>query len=100
MENCILTPICPFTLTNRPIILPDSAKISIRMGKESEDTVSLTFDGQVGFNFFRGDTVIIQKAEEKIRLVKSPDKTYFEILRTKLMWGETAYSREKKGEEY
>lgn len=96
MESCILTPICPFTLTNRPIILPDSHRISIRMGKESEEKVSLTFDGQAGFDFFYGDTVLIQKAKEKIKLVKSLDKTYFEILRTKLMWGETAYSRDKK----
>lgn len=99
MESCILTPICPFTLTNRPIILPDSHRISIRMGKESEEKVSLTFDGQAGFDFFYGDTVLIQKAREKIRLVKSPDKSYFEILRTKLMWGETVYSREKKNAE-
>lgn len=99
MESCILTPICPFTLTNRPIILPDSHRIAIRMGKESEEKVSLTLDGQVGFDFFYGDTVLIQKAKEKIRLVKSLDKTYFEILRTKLMWGETAYSREMKREE-
>jgi len=87
LQNFILTPICPFTLTNRPIILPDSDIISIRMGKESEERVSLTFDGQVGFDFFYGDKVIIQKAEEKITLFRSPGQTYFEILRAKLMWG-------------
>jgi len=55
IESFILTPICPFTLTNRPIIVPDSAVIRIRMGKESEGTVVLTFDGQVGFDLHHDD---------------------------------------------
>ncbi|MBN2125087.1 MAG: NAD(+)/NADH kinase, partial [Deltaproteobacteria bacterium] len=92
MDNFILTPICPFTLTNRPIILPDSVTVMIRMGKESEEKVQLTFDGQVGFDFIYGDKVVINKSRERIRLVKSPDQTYFEILRAKLMWGGTTYN--------
>jgi NAD+ kinase len=87
VSNFILTPICPFTLTNRPIILPDNDQIRITMGKESEEKVSLTFDGQVGFDFYYRDIVLINKSSKEIRLVKSPDQTYFEILRTKLMWG-------------
>ena len=94
MANFILTPICPFTLTNRPIILPDSDNIHIMMGKESDEKVKLTFDGQVGFDFFYGDKVIIHKSKERIRLVKSPDQTYFEILRTKLMWGGVTYNKD------
>jgi len=86
-DNFILTPICPFTLTNRPIILPDSHIVTIMMRKESEEKVRLTFDGQVGFDFSYGDKVLIYKSEESIKLVKSPDQSYFEILRTKLMWG-------------
>ena len=99
MATFILTPICPFTLTNRPIILPDSDTIVIRMGRESEERVSLTFDGQVGFDFFHGDKVLIYKSKEKINLIKSPDQSYFEILRTKLMWGGATYNknREKQG---
>ena len=87
MSNFVLTPICPFTLTNRPIILPDEDQIRITMGKESEEQVSLTFDGQVGFDFHYGDIVLINKSSKEIRLVRSPDKSYFEILRTKLTWG-------------
>ena len=87
IESLILTPICPFTLTNRPIIIPDSAIIQIKMGKESEKTVILTFDGQVGFDLYFGDKVIIQKSEEKIRLLRPPDHSYFSIIRNKLMWG-------------
>ncbi len=91
METFVLTPICPFTLTNRPIIIPNTATIRIQMGKESEETVVLTFDGQVGFDLFFEDEVIINKSKEKIRLLRPPDHSYFKILRTKLMWGGTTY---------
>jgi len=86
-ETFVLTPICPFTLTNRPIIVPDSALIQITLGKESEETVILTFDGQVGYDLLHEDVVMLRKSSEKITLFKSPDQSYFEILRTKLMWG-------------
>jgi NAD+ kinase len=87
----ILTPICPFTLTNRPIILPDTHVITVQLTKESEERVSLTFDGQLGFEFFSGDVVVVNKSEKKIKLIKSPDHSYFEILREKLMWGGATY---------
>lgn len=92
METFVLTPICPFTLTNRPIIFPDSAVIRIRLGKESEQTVVLTFDGQVGFDLLHEDRLDIRKSHEKITLFKPPDHSYFKILRTKLMWGGATYS--------
>lgn len=87
METFIITPICPFALTNRPIILPDSDVIKIKMGHHSKEKVVLTFDGQVGFDFYRGDELIISKSREKIKLLSPPDRSYFEILRTKLKWG-------------
>jgi len=87
MSCYILTPICPFALTNRPIILPDSATISITLSRQSEERVSLTFDGQVGFDLRYGDRVRVYKSREGIKLIKSPDQTYFEILRAKLGWG-------------
>jgi NAD+ kinase len=93
ISNIILTPICPFTLTNRPLILPDSVVVSIVMGKESEEKVSLTFDGQVGFELFHEDKILIYKSESSLRLFKSPDQTYFEILRTKMMWGGATYNQ-------
>ncbi len=92
METLVLTPICPFTLTNRPINIPNTATIRIQMGKESEETVILTFDGQVGFDLFFEDEVIINKSKEKIKLLRPPDHSYFKILRTKLMWGGTTYN--------
>jgi NAD+ kinase len=93
LSNIILTPICPFTLTNRPLILPDSVFISIMMGQESEEKVSLTFDGQVGFDLSHEDRILIYKSESRIKLYKSPDQTYFEILRTKMMWGGATFNK-------
>ena len=94
MSSVILTPICPFTLTNRPIILPDSAVVSIMMLKESEEKVSLTFDGQVGFDLLPNDRILISKSENRIKLFKSPYQTYYEILRTKMKWGGATYNKD------
>jgi NAD+ kinase len=82
----VLTPICPFTLTNRPIIVQDEALIDIRLGSKARE-VWLTFDGQVGYPLKAGDVVRVKKAPGRIALIKSPFKNYFEILRTKLKWG-------------
>jgi NAD+ kinase len=97
MSSYILTPICPFTLTNRPIILPDEATIWITLSRPSEEQVSLTFDGQVGFDLLDGDRVAVHKAKERIKLIKSPDHGYFEILRAKLGWGGVTF-QEKNGD--
>lgn len=94
IETFVLTPICPFTLTNRPIIVPDSAVVGIEMGRESEETVVLTFDGQVGFDLHHGDKVNIYKSKEKINLFKPPGQDHFRILRTKLMWGGVTYNKD------
>lgn len=91
MQSFILTPICPFTLTNRPILLPETAAIEISLGKESEEQVVLTLDGQVGVGFHYGDRVIVRKSRESIKLFKPPDYSFFNILRTKLMWGGGTY---------
>jgi NAD+ kinase len=93
VSNVILTPICPFTLTNRPIILPDSETVTIKIAKASEDEVSLTFDGQVGFDLKHNDKIMISKSSDRIKLYKSPYQSYFEILRTKLMWGGATYNQ-------
>jgi NAD+ kinase len=91
LEALIVTPICPFTLTHRPIILPDKSVIEIEMGENSEQ-VTLTFDGQVGFDLVNNDKVVISKSEKKLTLIKSPSQDYFDILRTKLKWGESSYN--------
>jgi NAD+ kinase len=87
VEAFVITPICPHTLTNRPLVVPDSAKIEIDFLSE-DDAVFLTLDGQVGIELEKGDHIRIAKAVEKLRLVRPSKKKYFEILRSKLKWGE------------
>lgn len=87
LKTIIITPICPHTLTNRPIIIPDNVVVRTTLESESEE-VFLTLDGQVGFPMERGDTVEVKKAPGRVLLIESPYKGYFEVLRTKLRWGE------------
>jgi len=86
--NCIcLTPICSHTLTNRPLILPDMVGIDVLIKSRHED-VFLTLDGQEGLSLKPDDTVSVRKSPNYITLVKSPYRNYFEVLKTKLKWGE------------
>jgi NAD+ kinase len=87
LQTIVVTPICPHTLTNRPIIIPDTAVIKATLNSENEEVI-LTLDGQVGFSLQFGDTVEIRKGRNTILLIESPYKSYFEVLRTKLRWGE------------
>lgn len=81
-----LTPICPHTLTNRPVIISDDSLVTISL--LSREDVLLTTDGISGPALHYGDTVKIGKAESTIKLIKSPYRNYYEVLRTKLKWGE------------
>jgi len=87
LDSIILTPICPHTLTNRPIVLPDDFKIDVILKTQSED-VYLTLDGQVGFSLRKDDVIEITKSELKTRLLIPCERDYFEVLRNKLRWGE------------
>jgi NAD+ kinase len=86
LETFIMAPICPHTLTSRPIVLPDTFEIEAVI-KTGED-VYLTLDGQEGYPVKAGDRVRIQKADYKARFLVLHDRDYFKILRTKLKWGE------------
>ena len=85
VPGIILTPICPFTLTNRPLIVPESANIKIRLAKGSSDII-LTFDGQKGLEIDDRDEIMIQKGPHPIHLITLPDRQYFDILKNKLKW--------------
>lgn len=84
----VITPICPHTLTNRPIVLPDQSVVRIVVKSSFDEMVYLTLDGQVGVELQEGDTVEVRCAVKTTALVTSRDKDYFSILRTKLKWGE------------
>lgn len=87
VEAFLITPICPHTLTNRPLVIPDTAKIEVDL-HPGYGSIYLTLDGQVGVKLMPGDRIAVAKASNKLRLVRPAKKTYFEILRSKLKWGE------------
>jgi len=86
MNAVLITPICPFTLTNRPIVVPDTAEINLQLKNQHEGIV-LTLDGQIGYQMKAGDKVSIRKSETTFNLVQPPNRNYFDVLRNKLKWG-------------
>jgi NAD+ kinase len=87
MDAVVLTPISSHALTNRPIVLPGTARLEVRLRTDMPD-VALWLDGQQGLPVTAKDTVRVQRADSRIRLIRDPNKSYFEVLRTKLKWGE------------
>jgi NAD+ kinase len=83
----IVNPICPHTLTNRPLVLPDNMEVRVVL-KSIDQDVHITLDGQIEIPLECEDVVEAKKAGSHILLIKSPFKTYFELLRAKLRWGE------------
>ena len=83
----IITPICPHTLTNRPLVVSNEMKVEIRITTQGPDTY-LTLDGQIGIRLKTGDVVEVRKSDTAVKLIKSPFRDYFTILKTKLMWAE------------
>ncbi|NWF98462.1 MAG: NAD(+)/NADH kinase [Nitrospirae bacterium] len=87
LNSIIIAPICPHTLTNRPIVLPDDMQVEIYLKSGKED-VYLTIDGQVGFSLRQNDVVVVKKSGHKARIFVPCERDYFQIIRTKLKWGE------------
>lgn len=87
VEAFVVTPICPHTLTHRPLVIPDTGVIEVDF-RSQDQAVFLTLDGQIGIELSPGDTVRMRKAAKKLLLVRPARKTYYEILRSKLKWGE------------
>ncbi len=86
MNAVVITPICPFTLSNRPIVVPYGSLIEVRLMTDKEE-VALTLDGQVGFPLKVGDRIVISKSNTTFNLVQPPNRNYFDVLRDKLKWG-------------
>jgi len=87
IDAFIITPICPHMLTNRPLVVPDTSRIDLDFTAASEP-VYVTMDGQISFQLEPADRVRITKSAKRVALVRPPSKTYFQILRSKLRWGE------------
>lgn len=88
LDALILTPIAPHTLTNRPIVIPATSTVRIQPIMEERDEVFVTFDGQAGFELQHGDEIRICRADRPLRLIRPTTRSYFEVLREKLKWGE------------
>ena len=88
LDAMVLVPICPHTLTNRPLVINASSKVEIIIGESKQSTSQVTFDGQTAFDVKPGDKIIIQKKPANIILIHPTSYDYYEILRAKLHWSE------------
>lgn len=84
----IVTPIAPHTLTNRPIVIPAASAVRIQPLMDDRDEVFATFDGQAGLQLRADDELHVGRAEQSLRLIRPTTRSYFEVLRRKLKWGE------------
>jgi NAD+ kinase len=87
VESWIITPICPHTLSDRPVVVRDSSFVEVNVSANTE-SVFLTLDGQTGTPIEPGDKVRMKRAAERLKLIQPVKKSYFEILHRKLKWGE------------
>ncbi len=85
VEGIVITPICPFTLTNRPLIVPNHVTIKTYLDEKATDIV-VTFDGQEGLEIRDTDMLIIEKSAYPVNLIILPGQNYFDILKSKLRW--------------
>jgi NAD+ kinase len=88
VDAFVLTPIAPHTLTNRPVVIAGDSVVEVRAHVDGRDDVYVTYDGQSGNQLLEGDVIRVRRASQTLRLVKAPSRSYFELLREKLKWGE------------
>jgi NAD+ kinase len=88
VDALLLTPIAPHMLTNRPLVVTGTSTISVEPNMNGNDEVFVTFDGQSGHALQAEDVVTIERASRPLCLVRSAQRSYFDVLRQKLKWGE------------
>jgi len=89
VDALVITPIAPHTLTNRPLVVPGATEIRIQPHLDgSRDEVYVTFDGQFGFPSREGDVIAVCRGDRPLRLIRASERSYFDVLREKLKWGQ------------
>jgi NAD+ kinase len=89
VDALVLTPIAPHTLTFRPIVIPAASEVRVKpLAEGGSDELYATFDGQHGVTLEAGDEVVITCAEQRMTLIRAATRTYFDVLRQKLKWGQ------------
>jgi len=88
LDAMVVVPICPHTLTNRPLVINADSKVEIVIGESKQSTAQVTFDGQTAFDVKPADKIIIRKKQNNIHLIHPTSYDYYEILRAKLHWSE------------
>ncbi|MBN2054812.1 NAD(+)/NADH kinase [bacterium] len=87
MAALILAPICPHTLTQRPLVVSDAVTVDVILKSRYREEVTVTLDGQVGHSLQYADVVTVKKARLTVPLIQYPTQNFFHVLRTKLKWG-------------
>jgi len=90
MNALLLSPICPFTLTNRPIVIPNQSTLQVQLSTDTEEEVQVTLDGQTGYPMRRDDVLELKQGPTPVSLIQAKGKNYYQILRRKLHWGRPA----------
>ena len=86
MEACVLTPVNPFSLSSRPLVLNPNGKIQIKVCSSRNKDACISVDGQQPFQLQCDDKIVIQKLEKKITLISSTQEKFYNALRSKLNW--------------
>ncbi len=86
MDALILSPICPFTLSNRPLVIPSKEKLEILIEREQRTNIVLTVDGKDAFKLQPDDRVVFERSQEKTLIIQSDKRNFYEVLRAKLNW--------------
>ena len=87
LDAMLLVPICPHALTNRPIVVPGQSTVTLLVTRDGGNQ-QLTLDGQIGFELADDDRILICRAPQRLRILHTPNHSYYAVLREKLHWGE------------
>lgn len=86
LDSILLNPICPFTLSNRPLILPGNEQLRVLVQEHERDDLILTMDGQTLFPIHPDDEITVRRSHARVEIVRAGTRSFYEVLRRKLNW--------------